>query len=92
MRFQKSFCYFLKERLLYMINKIKIMSKLRYESFVSYRSMDDLLDQINEKIDADDIVEIKHSSEIKREKTGWDEYDTWISTVYRANVLYKERG
>lgn len=36
------------------------MSKLRHELFVSYRSMDDLLDQINEKIDADDTVEIKH--------------------------------
>lgn len=52
--------------------------------------MDDLLDQINEKIDADDIVEIKHSSETKRE-TGWDEYDTWVSTIYQASVLYKER-
>ena len=39
------------------------MSKLRYESFVSYRSMDDLL---NGKID-DDIIEIKHSSETERE-------------------------
>lgn len=66
------------------------MSKLRHESFISYRSIDDLLDQINEKIDADDIVEIKHSSETKRE-TGWDEYDTWVSTVYQASVLYKER-
>ena len=38
------------------------MSKLRYESFVSYRSMDDLLNQMNEGID-DNIIEIKHSSE-----------------------------
>lgn len=43
------------------------MSKLRYESFVSYRSMDYLLNQINEKINADDIIEIKHSSETERE-------------------------
>ena len=65
------------------------MSKLRYESFVSYRSMDYLLNQINEKINADDIIEIKHSSETERE-TGWDEYDIWISTMYRASILYKE--
>lgn len=61
------------------------MSKLRYESFVSYRSMDDLL---NEGID-DDIIEIKHPSETKRE-TGWSEYDIWILTMYRASILYKE--
>lgn len=42
------------------------MSKLRYESFVSYRSMDYLL---NEEID-DDIIKVKHSSETERE-TGW---------------------
>ena len=42
------------------------MSKLRYESFVSYYSMDYLLNQMNEEID-DDIIEIKHSSEIERE-------------------------
>ena len=46
-----------------MIDKIKIISKLRYESFVSYRSMDYLL---NEEID-DDIIEIKHPSETERE-------------------------
>lgn len=61
------------------------MSKLRYESFVSYRSMDYLL---NEEID-DDIIEIKHLSETERE-TGWDEYDIWISTMYQAGILYKE--
>lgn len=49
------------------------MSKLRYESFVSYRNIDDLL---NEEID-DDIIEVKHSSETERE-TSWDEYDTWV--------------
>lgn len=51
--------------------------------------MDYLLNQINEKINADDIIEVKHSSETKRE-TSWDEYDIWILTMYRAGILYKE--